>query len=255
MSVNFSGQAFPNTQSLEIPGPITVTKNQTVLTGMCWVRLSKTVIENGDDINFILYSTGTAGGTEIRYKFKMRFASPNPMALDLGGTSPDGGSLLFADSIANALTVGQWYHIAGALDYAASRGFFYVNGDLFDVQPMNGTFTSPTSNTNGVRGRLGSILDGDSEAMAGLMEDVRLYNVHDAAQIKTIATSKGKDGIVANLLHRFQMRDLPTGNVVTVANVAETERITAIAARNPTWSPETITAFTRQTRNNSGRRR
>lgn len=254
MSVNFSGQAFPNTQSLHIPGPITVTKNQTVLVGMCWVRLSRTVIENGDDINFILYSTGAASGTEIRYKFKMRFSSPNPMALDLGGVSPDGGSLLFADSIANALTVGRWYHIAGALDYAASRGFFYVDGDLFDVQPMNGTFTSPTSNTNGIQGRLGSHLDGDSEAMAGLMEDVRLYNVHSASMIKTIATAKGKDGIVAGLLHRFQLRDLPSGNVATAANVAETERITAIGARNPTWQAETITAFTRQSKNNPVRR-
>ncbi len=240
MSVEFSGEQFPDTQSLHIPGPITVTKNKSLLVGMCWVRLARLPVL--DDMNFIVYSDG-ANPTSIRYKLKMRLGDPSG-SVTVGGQAVDGEGLKFFVSVGDLIVPGIWTHVAGVLDYATNIAYVYINGALADHGAVNGTFAAnQTSNTNSLVGTLGAHLDGDSEALEGLMEDARLYTVHSPNQIQTIATLHGKDSIKNNLQHRFPLKDLASGAVSRAMNNAPSEEIMAVGQRSPLWSTAVITSF------------
>lgn len=240
MSASFNGQLFPNTQSIAIPGPITATKNRSVLTGMCWVKLNRLPVS--DDFDFLVYSDGTDSPSRMRYKIKTFLGDAG--AISVGGTCPDGTTALFFTEPSPSLVPDKWIHIAGAVDYAQSFAYIYVDGDLVASGKVNGTYgASQTSNTNSPRGSIGSLSGGDSEGADGLIEDVRLYSVHSPSQIKTIASLHGKDSVRANLLHRFPLKDLPSGNISVAANIAASERIDGVGARNPTWSTESVLSF------------
>lgn len=240
MSVSFSGEQFPDTQSLQIPGPITVTKSKGLLVGMCWLRLVRLPIL--DDMNFIVYSTGSSS-TSIRYKLKMRLGDPVG-SVTVGGQAVDGEGLKFFVSAAGLIVPNVWTHLTGVLDFATSIAYVYINGVLADHGAVNGTFAAAqTSNTDSLVGTLGAHLDGDSEAYEGLMEDTRLYTVHSPNQILTIATNHGKDSLKNSLQHRFPLKDLASGAVTRAMNNAPSERIMAVGQRSPTWANETITSF------------
>jgi hypothetical protein len=240
MSVRFSGQAFPNTQSIAIPGPITLTKNRSVLVGMCWVKLA--ALPSIDDFDFLVYNDGTDSPSRMRYKLKTFLGDGG--LVTVGGCTPDGSTARFFTAPAGALVPGRWTHIAGATDYATSRGYVYVDGVLVGSGAMSAAFgATATSNTDSPRGAIGSLGGGDSEAFQGEMEDVRLYSIHSPNAIKTIATLRGKDSIKAGLLHRWPLKDQRTGNVSTAANFAEAEEIVGLGARNPTWQPDTNISF------------
>ncbi len=240
MSVSFSGEQFPDTQSLTIPGPITVTKNKSILVAMCWVRLVRLPVL--DDMNFIVYSDG-GSPTSIRYKLKMRLGDPVG-SVTVGGQAVDGEGLKFFVSSGGLIVPGVWTHVTGVLDYSTSVAYVYINGVLVDSGAVNGTFAAAqTSNTNSLVGTLGAHLDGDSEAFEGLMEDARLYTVHSPNQIRTIFTNHGKDSIKNNLQHRFPLKDLASGAITRALNNAPSERIMAAGVRSPTWENQTITSF------------
>lgn len=248
MSASFNGQTFPNTQSIAIPGPITVTKNQSILTGMCWVKLNRLPV--ADDFDFLVYSDGTDSPSRMRYKIKTFLGDSG--AISVGGTCPDGTTALFFTEPSPSLVPGRWMHIAGAVDYAHSFAYIYVDGDLVASGKVNGTYgATQTSNTDSPRGSIGSLAGGDSEAADGLIEDVRLYSVHSPSQIKTIASLHGKDSLVANLLHRFKLKDHPSGNISVAANVVSGERIDGIGSRNPTWSTDSVLSFEKLQRRKS----
>lgn len=236
MSARFSGQAFPNTQSIAIPGPITATKNRSVLVGMCWVKLA--ALPSIDDFDFLVYNDGTDSPSRMRYKLKTFLADAG--LVSVGGCTPDGSTARFFTASTDPLVPGRWTHIAGATDYATSRGYVYIDGVLVDSGAMSAPFgATTTSNTDSPRGAIGALGGGDSEAMQGEMEDVRLYSNHSPNAIRTIATLRGKDSIKAGLLHRWPLKDNRTGNVVTAANFSEVEEIVGIGARNPTWQVDT----------------
>jgi hypothetical protein len=251
MSVAFSGQQFPDTQSLNIPGPITVTKNKSILVAMCWLRLARLPVL--DDMNFLVYSDG-ASPTSIRYKLKMRLGDPAG-SVTVGGQAVDGEGLKFFVSSGSLVVPGVWVHVAGVLDYNTSKAYVYKNGVLFDSGKVNGTFAAgSTSNTNSLGGTIGAHLDGDSEALEGIIEDVRLYsNVHSPNQIQTIATLHGKDSVVLNLGHRFPLTDRSTGTVSRAANIAPSERIMASGQRSPTWEQDVITSLQKKPLRKFGR--
>ncbi len=239
MSANFTGLSFPNTQSLAIPGPITATKNRAVLFGMAWVKL--TALPTLDDYDFLVYSDGT--DTISRMRFKLKTFLGDGGFLSVGGTAPDATTPLFRTATTNPIEPGRWTHVAGAVDYTNSLAFLYIDGDLIDSGPVDGTFgAATTSNTDSPRGAIGALSGGDSEGCNGEIEDVRLYSAHSPAAVKTIAALRGKDSVVANLLHKFPLKDLPSGVITAAVNVADFERIEAVAGRSPTWSDETITS-------------
>jgi hypothetical protein len=178
----------------------------------------------------------------MRYKLKTFLADAGRVSV--GGCTPDGSTALFFTAPGTPLVPGVWTHVAGCTDYAQSRGYVYINGVLVGSGAVSGTFgAAATSNTNSPRGSIGSLGGGDSEGMEGEIEDARLYDIHSPAAIATIAALRGKDSVRANLLHRFPLKDLPSGNVTSAANIVAGEPITGDGNRDPQWSTESVISF------------
>ncbi|WP_428656717.1 LamG-like jellyroll fold domain-containing protein [Runella sp.] len=69
-------------------------------------------------------------------------------------------------------TVGTWYHFAGSFNNSTKEMYFYINGELQDIQIINYT---PNQSTLGVK--LGINYGTNDSYLDGRMEEVRFWNV------------------------------------------------------------------------------
>jgi hypothetical protein len=247
MSVTFVSSS---NQALDVPGPVMATANKSVLVGMCWVRLA--AFPTADDSDFIQYSTGVSL-TQSRYGMTCALGTGGRVTIK--GRATDAESLKSFTTGIEFLSLGVWLHIAGVVDYADSHAYFYMNGDLEDNGPMSAPCAaSQTAATPSLHGRIGGGLTSTVQGIDGELEDVRLYDfdglnksliggVAPNARIQTIYSLRGRDSIVDHLMHRFTLKDLGAGSVVLAANIAEAERIVAVAVNAPTWNTDTITSL------------
>lgn len=126
----------------------------------------------------------------------------------------DGSDLL---SSASAISQALWQHVAVTADFANKRMSIYINGVLNAAKTMTEATLPATSDTNSKNAAVGAICDGSAQFMDGLLEDVRVYNrMLGPAEIKTIYTSAGRDGIWTGCQLRMTMNALAPGQTVVL---------------------------------------
>lgn len=146
---------------------------------------------------------------------------PGPK-IRLGGRCGDGNAKMFYGDFEIAeFRPGRWVHVAGVLDFAASRLTFYVDGARRGGKTNVGWTKGRTPDTPSSYGAIGAEDDGDGKFFAGAVSDLRIYGraldasevaLLASAQAASSATSRGsapRPGVVA--LYRF---DEGNGNVV-----------------------------------------
>ncbi len=247
MSIRF---AAASNQKLEIPGPVQLTANRTFLIGMCWVKLNSTD-QILNDMDLFQYSTGTSL-TQSRFAVTL-IAGANGR-LQVKGRAADSDSLsIFSPLVFTNFDT--WRHVAGAIDYERGRGYLWVDGQPTGFGAMGVPFSATqTAATPSLHGRIGGGLTDPTQGVDGVQEDVRLYSSWDfdlanltdppdSKQLQTIFALRGKDSIVKTLLHRYPLKDVGSGAVVTVKPTSDAERIVATSVNSPVWSDESIISF------------
>lgn len=227
MAVQFNGDP----DSVDIPGPVTVTKNRTALTACFWAKFD---VFQALNTNILIYSTGTVIGNA---RFNVQWLIATPGLLNIGGRATDGeGRKAFSTGFTP--TLGVWTHIGFTVNYAASLGTLFVNGVAFSVGAMSAPFAATqTANTNSLDARISGQTGDTDQCINGAMEDVRLYDgALSDAEMMNIYTSRGKDNPLPSLLHRYPLNDRPVGTILTnsaggntTACIAEAERIVGVA--------------------------
>lgn len=105
----------------------------------------------------------------------------------------------------SALSAGPWFHIAGTSSTTTIQVF------LDGVLDASGIFVTspPAAATLTIGNRTGSA---SSNGINGTLADFRIYNrVLSAAEIQTIFTAKGADGIVEGLISHVQFNEQGPG--------------------------------------------
>jgi hypothetical protein len=223
-----------------IPGPVTVTKNRTALFGMARV-LMKAFPATDNKICDYTINVGTNA------RFTIQYDSATPTQVQVGGRALDADPqrILLCPT---GLSLGVWTHVIAGIDYATSTGAIYYDGVLVASGALNGALgATQTANTNSNGGGIG-IRPNGSQGMVGLIEDFRLYSrIIGPAEALTIATSKGKDGIVDGLLHRYPLNDgAPGAAMVACVGLAADERIVAAPLGAPLFAAGISTPRMRQ---------
>lgn len=248
-------------EGVSIDGAVTVTKNQSVLTGCLWFKQKNTSITG--DVKLIDYTVfGSING-----RYSIQYFSATPGQIGVGGRATDGEGI-HTVTAPNTFTGGIWHHVVAVLDYANSIGTVYFDGVLAISTPVTAApfAASQTANTNsensgGSGGAIG-VRANATQSFLGEIEDMRLYNrTISGDEAATIYAAKGADGIVSGLLHRYPMIDGAPGDILggglgqgTVC-VAEPERIRGTAmAGTPTYIAGIISGDRMRTRHPRGSR-
>lgn len=216
-----------STTGILIPGPITATKSQVALTGVCRV-LFRTILATDTK----LWDYEVSNGTNSR--FTCQWVSGAPGQPRIGGRATDAESQKTLTS-PFVFQTGLWYHVVGSIDYANSAGAVYVNGVLTVAGALSGTFDAPiTANTDSRNGGIG-VRPNETQGMDGLIEDFRLYNrLLGTAEVETLYSTYGKDGMLEGLQHDYPLNDMaPDIAVTSVACIAEPERIIGTPIGSP----------------------
>lgn len=211
-----------NVAGITIPGPLTATANQAALTGMCWFKLDALPTVTGAG----LFIWGTNVVT-TRFGAACTITVPNKIRCTARGTDSDAISNF--DTVNNVLTPGLWQHVAFSLDFVTKNALIYVNGVSEPVTGTSNLTGNATSNTNSTSAKIGCDIN-NASFIDGVIEDVRLYQrLVSAAEIMTIFTARGRDGIVQGLASRYPCNDLGEGQaVITVANIGPIDRVSGI---------------------------
>lgn len=226
MSINCNGA-----NAIQILGPITSTANQAALSLSCWVRLNNLPI--ADNMTPCVWATN-AGTT----RFGLNFRSATPGSARIIARAADADALsTFETNSTTVLTPGQWQHFICTLDYANASGLIYINAVSQALTAAAAFSQGTTSNTNSSVAKIGcNVNNNTSEFVNGLIEDVRLYTrILSQAEITTIFTGRGMDGIIQGLVARYMLNDL--AELLTVNGVANVTAFDRIIGTNPTASP------------------
>jgi hypothetical protein len=221
------------TDGINLPGPITVTKNRGALCGMAWVRFD---LISAANTKVFGYSVGTSATSS---RFTLQWVTATPGQLRVAGRALDADPQCFLETT-TVLTRGPWFHVVGMIDYAENFGYLYIDGELDLAGALTNTLgAAATANTNSLAARWGAHegTGAGDQGMSGLIEDGRLYSrILGPAEIKTIYTGEGKDGIVDGLLHRYPFNDQGPGVALTTTmNVAGAERLVGGPVGTPTF--------------------
>lgn len=110
-----------------------------------------------------------------------------------------------------------WRFLAGTYDGANKR--FYLDGVLEDTAAETGNVVSSAKATNIAGMLVAGNIESEINARVG---DVRLYDrALSAAEIETMWTLRGLDGLVHGLLHRWQLREWVPGGTAGGAGTAK----------------------------------
>ena len=180
---------LPDVAALEVLGPITL---------CAWLK-----IESTGGLRGIIYKgVGSSQETWLRI---------SGATLHIGSWAP--GDAL-ATYVLTGAEVTDWVHVAGVYDGAAWR--LYVSG----VEVANFVTAQGAQIASGAGWRIGSNVGG-SRLFDGLIDDARLYDRGlSPAEIQTIYTTGGPDGIVDGLLFRLTFQEAaPGATVVTPVDI------------------------------------
>jgi len=229
MSIELAG----TTEAVDIPGPVTVTKNRAVMTIMMWVRFDTLPAAA---VTYFVYSTGAAGSTLTRINLQHVGATPGQPRCQ--GRALDADPAGFVES-ATVLGTGVWIHLAAVLNYAGSSGKIYINGVLDTSAAISGGpfGAGATQNTDTDDARIGGRANSATQGVDGRIEDVALYDYEvPAAGIATIYAMKGKMVPFFGLQHRYPLVSSPPGTaLVTTPCVANPERINGLPIGAPVF--------------------
>jgi hypothetical protein len=158
------------------------------------------------------------------------------------------------DTGATVLTANQRFHIAATVDYSARAGIIYIDGE----QAATGVFATMTagntSDTVALTGTIGAHENGGSAPWLGQIEDARVYGrILGPAEIKTIVTSRGADGIGGSLQGRWLMNEKAAGQSVALVADLSPNAYALAAAGTSLYAAGTIVS--RRRRHSTGRRR
>jgi 6,7-dimethyl-8-ribityllumazine synthase len=118
------------------------------------------------------------------------------------------------------LVAGQRYHLAAVLNYSTRSALIYIDGDLSIAGSFATMTPGNTSDTAAQTGTIGANETGSSAPWNGQVEDARVYGrALGPAEIKTIATGRGADGITGSLQGRWSCNEKATGQ--TAVQVAD----------------------------------
>lgn len=211
-----------------IGGPVTATKNQSVLFGMAWVLFRAFP---ATDTKICDYTINVGNNS----RFTIQYDNLTPGFIFVGGRATDAEGIKIVQS-PTSLELSRWTHVACMLDYENSIGAVWYDAELQISAPVTGApfAAAQTANTNSANGGIGTRPNA-TQGMSGLIDDFRLYNRRlGESELKTIVAGKGKDAIVDGLLHRYPLNDAgPPTPVVSCACIASAERIVATAIGAP----------------------
>lgn len=214
-----------------IGGPVTVTKNQSVLCCSAWVLFRQFAAV---DTKVCEYSISN----NVNARFTIQYDTLTPGQLEVGGRALDADAIRILTS-PTSLTLGLWTHVVGVLDYANATGEIYYNNVLVASGALSGAFgAAQTANTNSQSASIGCRAN-STQGPNALIEDFRLYNRRlGPGEVSTIFAAKGKDAILDGLLHRYPLNDgAPSNLVASCICISNAERIIATQLGTPTFGP------------------
>ncbi len=111
----------------------------------------------------------------------------------------------------------RWWFVAATYDGATKR--IYIDGVLDSTQAQAGNVVSSAKATNIAGTLIAASIEEEINARVG---DARLYDrALSAAEIETMWTLRGPDGIVSGLLHRWELREWVPGGTAGGAGTAK----------------------------------
>jgi len=120
------------------------------------------------------------------------------------------------------LTTGIWYHIACTRN-TSNNGSIYINGYLDNTSSIL-SLTPSAGNL-----RIGRKAGAASEYLNGSVEDMRIYNrILSQDEIETIYYTKGTDGIVQNLNHRWIFNEGSESSVASGSGVIKDRTVNGL---------------------------
>lgn len=134
------------------------------------------------------------------------------------------------------IAAGQRTHVAITMDYSGQAFALYLDGVSVATSSPAG-WTANASNTASASASIGAQDDGSANFVDGRIQDCRCYSrALSAAEIQTIFSCEGRDGIVNGLQSRFKLTELAPGST---ASGAGTVRDSGLQQNNgtPTASP------------------
>lgn len=114
----------------------------------------------------------------------------------------------------------EWHHVAVTYDAGSTANdpVFYFDGDVVaatEIGTGSGSRVSDVGDDKAI-GRSPQSVDFQFD---GGLADARMYDrILSAAEIKTIASARGRDGIVGSLVGRWLMDEQPPGTAATGAD-------------------------------------
>jgi hypothetical protein len=216
MAVEYNGVNDAVRQALDIPS----LRNTTGGSMMCWFNLFSlppAAPDPSDKYCLVASSVGPPPGVTNTSRLEIEIETdPGPEShFNIVARSLDGSGGGIISSPDGGIVPGTKSHVAITVDYVLGVGRIYQNGQLLTEQVVPGAWGTPTSDTNGMVGSIGTEDSGTPEFVHGLLEDVRIYNrVLTADEIMTIYNCQGVDGIVRGLQQRYEFQDRSNGSVM-----------------------------------------
>lgn len=211
-------------QFIEVPGPITSTANQPVLSISCWINCR--TIPAVDNFNLAVWTTPAVATS--RMSINCRNATPGTVSIIARAQDAD-ALTRFETVSATVLQRGVWINLIGVVQFTTRAMKLYVNGvnEPLALSGANGLTAGNTQNTNSARMRIGANPNAATELFDGLIEDVRLYQRFiSAEEAMTIYQTLGRDKIDSTLAIRYPLLDLAAGETLTSAvNITDNDRI------------------------------
>ena len=139
------------------------------------------------------------------------------------------------ESITELSTTGVWNHIACYYTDGGVNGIV-INGD-YDTSDTQSTGTvTPDKIYYACAGLYNEHFDGS-------LDDIRIYNrVLSLVEIKNITESRGHDGIVKGLLHRFMLSEKHDGEAATIYGIEDWAGSAALTrSYTPTYEASLLT--------------
>lgn len=203
-----------STQALNLGQDIDVLRNVAGGAMMGWVRPRVTPTGQNQMMGIAI---GPPPGTSGSSRMSLLYDNAN-LQFAIRTLDTDGGGILSAPF---TFTGGVWRHIAGVINFTTRVTTVYVDGVPISTATLGGITAGNTSNTNAKNAAIGAADDLNGQNFDGDIEDVRVYErFMSDAEILTIYTTCGKDGIWDGCRMRYLMQELaPAESVILVPSV------------------------------------
>lgn len=141
----------------------------------------------------------------------------------LTARASDAGAARFCVTL-NPPAANTLYAVVMGSNYAANTMEIYINSVLQGTAVPAPPFANPSSNTAAMESFIGIDLNDpvNTSNFAGVMEDMRFYTrMLSQAEVETIQTCRGTDGMVFGLIARYLMQEGAAGVAVGASQVKD----------------------------------